>query len=103
MEDEFIMKKVTPYARLRKWKGWAQIDVAEEIGICRKSLSDYENGRKDPPKFVVLALDKLYKTQGELIRYWLKSKFSLVLKGKKNATLTAIKIAGKKIFKSLEL
>ncbi|MDF2859035.1 MAG: helix-turn-helix protein [Neobacillus sp.] len=97
MKDEFIVKKITPYSRLRKWKGWAQIDVAEEVGICRKSLGDYENGYRDPPKRVATALDKLYGCNGELIKYWLSTKFSLVLKGKKNATLTAIKIAFRKI------
>lgn len=96
VKDEFIVKKITPYSRLRKWKGWAQIDVAEEVGICRKSLGDYENGYRDPPKHVATALDKLYGCNGELIKYWLGTKFSLGLKDKKNTILTAIKIAFKR-------
>ena len=72
MKDEFVMKKITPYTQLRKKHGWAQVDVAAEVGISKKTLSDYETGHREPPKRVVVLLDNFYKCNGELIKYWLK-------------------------------
>lgn len=101
MEDEFQVIKVTPYARLRKWRGIGQEVLAGLIGICRKSLSDYERGKKDPPKHVVIALDEFYKCKGELIDYWIKTKFSW--RKKKNTIWTAIQTVLKKFLSYFKL
>ena len=73
MKDEFVMRKITPYTQLRKKHGWAQVDVAAEVGISKKTLSDYETGHREPPKRVVVLLDNFYTCNGELIKYWLKN------------------------------
>jgi transcriptional regulator with XRE-family HTH domain len=47
--------------------------VAAEVGISKKTLSDYETGHREPPKRVVVLLDNFYTCNGELIKYWLKN------------------------------
>ena len=47
--------------------------MAAEVGISKKTLSDYETGHREPPKRVVVLLDNFYTCNGELIKYWLKN------------------------------
>lgn len=81
------MRVITPFARLRKKRGFTQVDVAEEIGICRRTLSDYENGKREPPRCVVVELDDFYRCGGALIQYWLD-------KGKKKTTCADTQAVG---------
>lgn len=93
-------KVATLYSRIRKFRGWFQIDVAEELGITRKTLSNYETGKYDPPKEIVLKMDEFYKCDGELIKYWLKAKFSWK---KKNTIWTAIQTVFRKFLSYFKL
>ena len=75
------MKRITPYTQLRKKHGWTQEFVAEHLGIHWRTLGNYEAGVRDAPKWVVVALDELYQTHGELIKYWLGCKYSISYSG----------------------
>jgi DNA-binding XRE family transcriptional regulator len=73
--DREVIQVITPYQQLRKLRGWSQ-DKAAEIFQCSKHLLvDIENGRRDPPKWLVRAMDRVYGCNGKLIEYWLP-KFS---------------------------
>lgn len=37
----------------REWRGIEQQDIADELGISRGSVSNYENGRTSPGKLVI--------------------------------------------------
>ena len=100
MKDEFRVVKTPPYSSLRKWRGLSQDVVADFIGICRKTLSRYETGKDDPPKWVVLELDRFYNCKGELIKYWLETKLSWK---KKNTIWTAIQTVFRKFLSYFKL
>lgn len=42
------MKFAENLARMRKQRGWTQMDVSIKSGINAKTLSSYENGRTEP-------------------------------------------------------
>lgn len=74
--DTVITRKVTPYAKLRKLRGWSQETAAAELHVSRRSLIEIERGTKDAPKDVALSMDRVYGCRGQLIDYWLGVKFS---------------------------
>ena len=46
--------------KMRKSRGWTQIDVSVKTGINPKTLSSYENGRTEPNLGEVVKLSKLF-------------------------------------------
>ncbi len=67
-----VTKKVhTPYEKLRKLKGWSQEKAAELFYTSRRTIVDIESGRRDPPKWLIRMMDKVYECNGRLVSYWL--------------------------------
>lgn len=75
--DTTVVRKVTPYVKLRKLRGWSQETAAAELHVSRRSLIEIERGTKDAPKDVALSMDRTYGCKGQLIEYWLGVKFSV--------------------------
>ena len=48
-------------ADLRKEKGFTQKEVAEQLGICAKTVSKWENGRGFPDVSLIAALSKVFQ------------------------------------------
>lgn len=44
----------------RKQNAWTQQDVAEKLGVSRKTISSWENGRSYPDIFMLVQLSDLY-------------------------------------------
>jgi len=56
-------------ARLRKERGWTQVELAERVGITQRLLSDYEVGRLRLNADIVVRLaDALEVATDELLR-----------------------------------
>lgn len=56
-------------ARLRKERGWTQVELAERVGITQRLLSDYEIGRLRLNADIVVRLaDALEVATDELLR-----------------------------------
>ncbi len=52
-----IGKKIKSF---RKHKNISQEEFAKSIGISRQSLSGYENGKNEPPFFVISKISEVY-------------------------------------------
>ncbi len=70
-KDCEMVKKITPFAKLRKLRGWTLDKAAEVFAISRATLISIEKGRLDPSKQLVRQMDKVYGCGGRLIEYWL--------------------------------
>ena len=70
-QDEVHAKIITPYAKLRKEKGWSQEQAAAHFFVSRRTIVDIESGKRDPSKQLVRAMDREYQCEGKLIEYWL--------------------------------
>jgi transcriptional regulator with XRE-family HTH domain len=56
-------------ARLRKERGWTQVELAERVGITQTLLSDYERGRlRLNAKLIVQFANALETTTDELLQ-----------------------------------
>lgn len=56
-------------ARLRKERGWTQVELAERVGITQRLVSDYERGRLRLNADIVVRLaDALEVATDELLR-----------------------------------
>lgn len=65
------VEKITPFAKLRKLRGWTLDKASEVFAISRSTLISIEKGRLDPSKQLVRQMDKVYGCGGRLIEYWL--------------------------------
>lgn len=53
----------------RKQKGYTQSSLAKELGVSQQSVSNYENGSREPPIAILIALSDLFGcTIDELVR-----------------------------------
>ena len=46
--------------RLRRKKGWSQVDLAEKLGVHRMTLSRWEAGKGDPPLEVATSMSEIF-------------------------------------------
>lgn len=46
--------------RLRRKKGWSQVDLAEKLGVHRMTLSRWEAGKGDPPLEVAASMSEIF-------------------------------------------
>ena len=54
--------------KFRRELGLTQQELADEIGISRISISDYERGKTEPPLFIIKALKQRFtNTQSKLL------------------------------------
>lgn len=95
VETVTIIKRLPPYANLRKYHGFTQSEAAERLGICTETLSNYERAVTVPPKEIIREMDQLYQCHGELVEYWFNTKFS----AQKRTFLMIIREALKKVFR----
>ena len=66
-EEYIIMEKIA-LKELREWKGISQMQLAEEIGVNHRTISQYENGTREPDIQTIKKLCKyLGVTAGQLI------------------------------------
>lgn len=75
-QDTEQVKKITPYEKLRKLRGWSQEKCAEVFATNKHAIIDIEMGRRDPSKQMIRMMDRVYNCNGKLIEYWLP-RFSL--------------------------
>lgn len=69
--DVTVVQIVTPYARLRKLRGWSQEKAAEVFHTNKHAIVDIEAGRRDPGKQLIRTMDTVFGCKGRLIAYWL--------------------------------
>ncbi|MCL2556013.1 MAG: helix-turn-helix transcriptional regulator [Firmicutes bacterium] len=57
----------TRIRELREEKGWTQMQLAKEIGVNRRSISEYERGRVEPSIQTIKALCKLFECTSDYL------------------------------------
>lgn len=63
------MERKDNLSRLREQKGLTQQELAEELGVSRQAVSQWESGRTFPSMEKQLALSRLYGVSPEAL-YW---------------------------------
>jgi transcriptional regulator with XRE-family HTH domain len=46
-EDDLLVRLGTRIRKLRKKRGWTQVEMAEKVGIDRSFLADVERGKRN--------------------------------------------------------
>ena len=52
--------KMVGLRQIRKEKGYSQLKVAMELNLARESLSNYENGKRNPDLETLVLLSKYF-------------------------------------------
>ena len=52
--------KMLGLQKIRKQKGYNQLKVAMELNLTRESISNYENGKRNPDLETLVALSKYF-------------------------------------------
>lgn len=55
---------------IREAKGWTQLELAEHMGVSRKTVNTIENGVLNPSTFIALKLARALKTPLDHL-FWL--------------------------------
>lgn len=55
------MEFATKIRNYRRQRDWTQQVVAEKLGVSRKTISSWENGRSYPDIFMLVQLSDLYR------------------------------------------
>ncbi len=64
-------KNYSLYRALRELRRFSRTNVALAIGVSYETLGRTERGEREPTKEEVMAMDKKFGCNGELIRIWL--------------------------------
>lgn len=64
-------KNYSPYRALRESKQLSRTNVALAIGVSYETLGRTERGEREPTKEEIVAMDKKFGCEGELIKHWL--------------------------------
>ena len=51
--------------RLRKSKGWSQVELAQMLGVSQKAITSYETGTKKPPIYRLPKLAAIFNVSME--------------------------------------
>jgi transcriptional regulator with XRE-family HTH domain len=58
MAEDLLVRRGTRIRKLRKKRGWTQVEMAERVGIDRSFLADVERGKRNVS---ILNLDLMAK------------------------------------------